>query len=141
MGSTFQHTPEPWHECAEGDCQCGQILGQNSEYICTVENPAARRRILACVNACAGLHTKVVQTIAAFGGMSQDTVVAAVLQEAAKATRELEALKARIKEEAYEAYWQASDDNRADRWNDTFDKDVRASFEKYWQENNKVGAE
>lgn len=87
---------ERWHECAEGDCQCGQILGQNSEYICTVENPAARRRILACVNACAGLHTKVVQTIAAFGGMSQDTAVAAVVQQRDAFAREVDEANERV---------------------------------------------
>ncbi|MFB0774276.1 MULTISPECIES: hypothetical protein [Aeromonas] len=51
------HTPEPWHECAEGECGCGQILGPGSVYITTVKDPATRRRIVACVNACRGLPT------------------------------------------------------------------------------------
>ena len=51
------HTSEPWHECAEGECGCGQILGQGSVYITTVKDPAIRRRIVACVNACRGLPT------------------------------------------------------------------------------------
>lgn len=42
-------------------------------------------------------------------------------------------LKALVKEEAYEAYWSASDDNRADRWDDKFDDSVRRQFEKYWE--------
>lgn len=50
-----------WHECANGDCQCGQVLGPNSEYICTVKDPSVRRRILACVNACAGVKTKILE--------------------------------------------------------------------------------
>ena len=52
-------------------------------------------------------------------------------------TAELEALKARIKEEAYEAYWDASDSNRADRWTDNFDESVRAQFETYWAHSQK----
>lgn len=56
------------------------------------------------------------------------------------ATSELEALKASVKEEAHDAYWQASDNNRCDRWSDTFDEDIREEFEKYWQENHKAGA-
>lgn len=51
------HVPEPWHECAEGECGCGQILGPGSAYITTVKDPAVRRRIVACVNACRGLPT------------------------------------------------------------------------------------
>ncbi|AJQ53978.1 TPA: hypothetical protein F3L15_09515 [Aeromonas hydrophila] len=54
---TIKHTPEPWHECAEGKCGCGQILGPESVYIATVKDPATRRRIVACVNACRGLPT------------------------------------------------------------------------------------
>lgn len=53
----IKHIPEPWHECAEGKCGCGQILGPGSAYITTVKDPAARRRIVACVNACRGLPT------------------------------------------------------------------------------------
>lgn len=52
-------------------------------------------------------------------------------------TAELEALKLRVKEEAYEAYWDASDSNRADRWADNFDESVRAQFETYWAQSHK----
>lgn len=52
----------------------------------------------------------------------------------------LEAAEKRVKEEAYEAYWEASDSNRADRWAENFDESVRQQFEKYWQERLKVGA-
>ncbi len=61
--SDFKHTAEPWHECASGNCQCGQILGPSSEYICTVTSPYARRRILACVNACAGVRTETLELV------------------------------------------------------------------------------
>lgn len=42
---------------------------------------ANARRIAACLNACAGLDTKIVSTIAAFGGMCQDNAVAAVIKQ------------------------------------------------------------
>lgn len=48
---------EPWHECDEGKCGCGQILGPDSTYITSVVKPDVRRRIVACVNACRGLPT------------------------------------------------------------------------------------
>lgn len=44
-------------------------------------------------------------------------------------------LEQEIKKEAYEAYWQASDENRADRWADDFDERVQKSFEDYWLAN------
>ena len=53
-------------------------------------------RISACVNACAGLHTKIIQTIAAFGGMSQDTAVAAVLHERNSFAREVDEANERV---------------------------------------------
>lgn len=49
---------EPWHECDEGKCGCGQILGPESTYITSVEKPDVRRRIVACVNFCAGISTE-----------------------------------------------------------------------------------
>ena len=56
------------------------------------------------------------------------------------AQQQIAELKAKIKEEAYNAYWDASDSNRADRWTDNFDESVRKQFEKYWAENHKEGA-
>lgn len=44
-----------------------------------------------------------------------------------------------VKDEAHEAYWDASDSNRADRWNDNFDASVREQFEKYWASKTKGG--
>lgn len=49
---------EPWHECDEGKCGCGQILGPESTYITSVAKPDVRRRIVACVNFCAGISTE-----------------------------------------------------------------------------------
>lgn len=49
---------EPWHECDEGKCGCGQILGPDSTYITSVVKPDVRRRIVACVNACEGIPTE-----------------------------------------------------------------------------------
>lgn len=37
-----------------------------------------------------------------------------------------------IKEEAYQAYWKACDDNMSTRWDDDFDDIVRENFEIYW---------
>lgn len=53
-------------------------------------------RISACVNACAGLHTKIIQTIAAFGGMSQDAAVAAVVHERDAFAREVDEANERV---------------------------------------------
>jgi len=50
---------------------------------------------------------------------------------------QLEAMKAMIKQEAHEAYWDASDSNRADRWAESFDESVRLQFENYWHLNDK----
>lgn len=40
-----------------------------------------------------------------------------------------------IKKEAHNAFWEASDSNRADRHDERFDESVRQQFEKYWQDN------
>lgn len=58
-----KHTPEPWaiHEDASGDIF---ISGSYHTYIAEIGNPdedgaaADARRIVACVNACAGLPTE-----------------------------------------------------------------------------------
>lgn len=41
----------------------------------------AAQRAAACWNACEGLDTKTVLTIAAFGGMSQDNAVSAIARQ------------------------------------------------------------
>lgn len=38
-----------------------------------------------------------------------------------------------IKSVAYEAYYQACDDNRSDRWADDFDENIKADFEEFWK--------
>ncbi len=48
---------------------------------------------------------------------------------------QVEVLKALVKEDAHQAYWEASDENRSDRWADNFDDDVRKKFDDYWENN------
>jgi hypothetical protein len=48
---------------------------------------------------------------------------------------QVEQLKKIAKEEAHDAYYEASDNNRCDRWSDTFDEDIKAEFEEYWNKN------
>lgn len=79
MSEKTQYTAEPWHECANGDCQCGQILGPDSEYICTVNDAAVRRRILACVNVCAAFSTEVLELITEVGGMQHKMAATAAV--------------------------------------------------------------
>jgi hypothetical protein len=50
--ATAQHTPEPWHDNAEQ----GVVRDSNGEAV-AIGHDHDRRRIVACVNACAGLHT------------------------------------------------------------------------------------
>lgn len=38
-----------------------------------------------------------------------------------------------IKSVAYEAYHQACDENRCDRWADDFDENMKADFEEFWK--------
>lgn len=62
-----QHSIEPWHQCADGDCSCGQILGPESVYIAKAKHCADARRIVACVNACKGLDTEGLENMLAIG--------------------------------------------------------------------------
>ncbi|WP_279501635.1 hypothetical protein [Aeromonas veronii] len=101
---TIKHAPEPWHECAEGKCGCGQILGPESVYIATVKDPATRRRIVACVNACRGLPTD---------ELEQKGLVAAVGTQLLEADRQrdelLEALEALFHEASQQNLRKAND--------------------------------
>jgi hypothetical protein len=50
---TGQHTPEPWHD---GEA-AGLVLGSNDEAV-AIAHDHDRPRIVACVNACAGIPTE-----------------------------------------------------------------------------------
>lgn len=71
--------------------------------------------------------------------------MSSLLEQAyAGALKENEVLKAQVtaivsltKELAHDAFWAASDINRADRDSDTFDSDVRQQFENKWSDNDK----
>jgi hypothetical protein len=55
MGKKIAHTPEPWETTSDGTDWglCGENGGENIAELMTEENAA---RIVACVNACAGLN-------------------------------------------------------------------------------------
>lgn len=75
----MNHTPEPWYfkECADNDCDCGCVVTDenihDNEHI-VIPLGYVRftdaRRIVACVNACAGIST---EELIAFrlGGLKQ----------------------------------------------------------------------
>lgn len=59
--SDKQHTPEPWKHVGQGD-----IIGANNDDTCAAYlradiGDANARRIVACVNACAGIPTDVLE--------------------------------------------------------------------------------
>ncbi len=54
------------------------------------------------------------------------------VEDKAALAAQVEVLQHLVKEEAHNAYWDASDSNRADRMSDRFDESVREQFEKYW---------
>lgn len=55
----MEHTKEPWSM----DAVSGNIIGNNGELICESVTPKDARRIVACVNACAGLSTELLENI------------------------------------------------------------------------------
>ena len=54
------HTNEPWH-VGESDFTGTDILCADEEQIASVEIEANARRIVACVNACAGIPTEALE--------------------------------------------------------------------------------
>ena len=48
---------------------------------------------------------------------------------------QVEQLRKLAKEEAHNAYYEASDNNRCDRWADDFDEKIKTEFEAYWNQN------
>ena len=59
---TSKHTPEPWHI---GAMESGQVAidAANGSEITGWLDPDDARRIVACVNACAGLDTEYLETV------------------------------------------------------------------------------
>lgn len=75
----MNHTPEPWYfrECTADDCDCGCVV--TDEHIRNNDNiviPVGyvkfvdARRIVKCVNACAGITDDELQTLG-LGGIKQ----------------------------------------------------------------------
>ncbi len=77
----MSHTPEPWSF---------EVTDEHDEYSCDVFDSnelsiidgsngliteANARRIVACVNACAGIPTGVLAIVGAFGGFGRDNMV------------------------------------------------------------------
>lgn len=77
--SDMKHTPEPWEFHAQGDADewCLLTAGgkrwviafrQNGELL-DVEQEANARRIVACVNACAGINTEALEELGPIAAM------------------------------------------------------------------------
>lgn len=57
-----EHTPEPW-ELYEGGCDGPDSVAGKTGHVCTCELNEDARRIVACVNACKGIDTEVLEKI------------------------------------------------------------------------------
>lgn len=68
----MSHTPEPW-EAYEGEEGYG-ITSVCGGYYGDIENEADARRIVACVNACAGIDTDVLEHASNFGAAGIQTI-------------------------------------------------------------------
>ena len=75
----MDHTPEPWYfnECSSDDCDCGCVLtdehtNDNEHIVIPVGYVkfVDAKRIVACVNACAGITADELQTLG-LGGIKQ----------------------------------------------------------------------
>ena len=73
----MNHTPEPWYfrECTADDCDCSCVvtdehIRNNAHIVIPVGYVrfTDARRIVACVNACAGIATEELSTFG-FGGV------------------------------------------------------------------------
>lgn len=83
-----QHTKEPWEWHAQGDANAYVLLTSDKKWVIGfIQNggllpptqEANARRIVACVNACAGFSTEVIEIIVRAGGMQHKmTATAAV---------------------------------------------------------------
>ena len=82
--SKNKHTPEPWR--SEGltilDADGHIIFRMDVSFYLPEERKDAARRIVACVNACAGFSTETLELIASVGGMQHKmTATAAVASQ------------------------------------------------------------
>lgn len=64
-----KHTPEPWEAIHQRGLLDIIVNGEEAVVVCTSVTPANARRILACVNACAGMSNDLLENIAITGGM------------------------------------------------------------------------
>ena len=87
---SMSHTPEPWIFAVADDFYCGSIMGRHGGEVFDGDfTEANARRIVACVNACAGVHTEILEE----GG--QGTVAASMArltEQRDKLLAELESL-------------------------------------------------
>lgn len=89
-GKAMSHTPEPWKTIKpmHGHATkylCVQI-GEDETYTTLELKPADARRIVACVNACAGLSTEALKKGPTFSEAVGWSLVGSALLAAAKAT-------------------------------------------------------
>lgn len=88
-----QHTPEPWRTDSKngfsGDIHDAfdNLVAQCSDVNCGDHNAS---RIVACVNACAGIPNEVLTTVGAFGGFGRDDIVQHVTKQRDKLLTALE---------------------------------------------------
>ena len=68
-----EHTPEPWHFDAgpQYDPRLGNIWAQPLGHIASADTDADGRRIVACVNACAGISTEHLEAAGVYANIKQ----------------------------------------------------------------------
>lgn len=88
-----KHTPEPWHTEGESPYHIAIVYHQPGKKFkvvartpdgTTKENKANARRIVACVNACAGIDTETMERFASQPGLLGAAIAVAVAKALAK---------------------------------------------------------
>lgn len=117
-----QHTPEPWHYQEESDAYTHIVRGNGHKYIVAAPQgsksgqEADCRRIVACVNACSGIDTVVLEAMP-IG--SVDMICEqrdALLAENSRLLEENLRYTANLREEAEKLSQQSGDALDAKRW-------------------------
>lgn len=75
----MSHTKEPWHVAPGGD-YC-DIVCQDHVDIARTDVEEDARRIVDCVNACAGIESLILRAAAACGGFGRDRMVEAITKQ------------------------------------------------------------
>ena len=77
----MSHTKEPWHVANGNQIRSERDQIARAWMMRGGEGKENARRIVACVNACAGIPNEVLMTVGAFGGFGRDDMVRHVTKQ------------------------------------------------------------